>query len=314
MHAQFDGFDDSSTLMSKEVAVAFLRNYMNPGFNCSKIFDMPYFNSSSQTILDIKKKSQSPTLDRLKEMREMEDRLQQQWDNVMWLSWGNSWMSSHCDWKEVLMNHARLRIAQPAVNCLLFKAAISHEYQHSARFSNETSTKTLPLPSVSLATFADCPSHSIIMHHSQAGELLIHEGLAKLTHLCDYMLLVDKVKEPRIMHILWNQTHSDGDLYSDNSASSGEKNTTDGRIANSEYVDLTSVFTHDGVLGWRHVLKNFRNASFSPFVANETQQSRYLHSVQHPTHRASHAHISYASLVAQKYLEGVSKYYFSKFS
>ena len=37
----FDGFDDSSTIMNKKVALAFAEDYPDNGFNCSTIFDLP---------------------------------------------------------------------------------------------------------------------------------------------------------------------------------------------------------------------------------------------------------------------------------
>lgn len=70
------------------------------------------------------------------------------------------------------------------------------------------------------------------MHHWKAAEILLSETfpVSKVPHLCEYMLLVDKVKEPRDIFELWN------------------------RLIGNRYHDFSNVFLHDGVNGWHQVL------------------------------------------------------------
>ena len=59
----YDGFDDSSTIMSSGIADVFVENYPKPNFNCSKVFEKIAKNDT--TFIGASG----------------------------WMSWGNSWMS-----------------------------------------------------------------------------------------------------------------------------------------------------------------------------------------------------------------------------
>lgn len=79
--AMFDGFDDSSTLMSGDLASLFLSNYgLNPKLSCSHIL-----KSNDSKVLQA----------------------------ASFLSWGNSWMSSQCNWKKALVEATGAAVNTP---------------------------------------------------------------------------------------------------------------------------------------------------------------------------------------------------------
>jgi len=74
------------------------------------------------------------------------------------------------------------------------KTLHKHHNNHSAVLGNTL----IELP---------CISHPLILHHHQASQVLLHEENAyRVAHLCEYLLLVDKVKSPQIMYELYNRT------------------------------------------------------------------------------------------------------------
>lgn len=103
----YDGFDDSSTLMSAEVADAFLESYR---------------------VNDTEEKSVSPVQPRRAWLLQGEE----EWrcphvpasglnhNASIWLSWGNSWQSTLCGWRGALLHGRRrgLRINEPSMHCL----------------------------------------------------------------------------------------------------------------------------------------------------------------------------------------------------
>jgi hypothetical protein len=81
--AMFDGFDDSSTFMSREVAMAFAQHYGEEGFNCSAVLD------------------------------------ETEMDSNPWISWGNSWIHKNCNWQQALNETLGLPIREPNIKCML---------------------------------------------------------------------------------------------------------------------------------------------------------------------------------------------------
>ena len=222
--AMFDGFDDSSTFMSRDVALAFAQYYNNDmgerGFNCTRLVD--HVNTTV-------------------------------WDKAMWLSWGNSWMKERCDWGAVLKEKLNMQVIKPMVDCTTATAyAVSH------------SELKLEFP---------CMPHPIVLHHGSAGSVLLHEHAAEnghVKHTCEYMLLIDKVKEPLHMYDLWN-------------------------IASVEhhFHDFSEVFLHEGALGWANTLHTLAldeqkcrkekksGAEAQPSVDCIFEQKRKLQEIQH---------------------------------
>jgi hypothetical protein len=201
------GFDDSSTLMSGEIGEAFAIHYPEASFDCSEVW-----NSS----LAVQEKS------------------------FDWLSWGNSFI--YCNWKRVLENHLNISFISPGLYCINGKHSSEIEFP--------------------------CTSHPIIFHHAQAAEMFIWEfspmrfkkrknwndpyyedptfnesaanstslGGYKTNHVCEYLVTIDKIKNPhhiREMHRL-----------------SGNK--TDPHFKN-----LSAVFLHDGPSGWSIILDEY---------------------------------------------------------
>ena len=103
----FDGFDDSSTLMSNDVAAFFADHYLvdNEALNCSHIV------ASSDPAVAARSN---------------------------WLSWGNSWRGNLCNWREVLLRESqgRLNVSSPHMDCL---QAVQMDLQPSSGEGNQSS-------------------------------------------------------------------------------------------------------------------------------------------------------------------------------
>lgn len=72
----------------------------------------------------------------------------------------------------------------------------------------------------------------LILHHWKAAAILLTETspVQRVAHLCEYMLLVDKVKEPRDLFELWN------------------------RLTASHYHDFSAVFRYNDETGWQQAM------------------------------------------------------------
>lgn len=201
------GFDDSSTLMSGEIGEAFAIHYPETDFDCSEVWNCS---------LAVQAKS------------------------FDWLSWGNSFI--YCHWKRVLESHLNLTYISPALYCIA---------------GNHSGEVEFP-----------CTTHPIIFHHRYAAEIFINEftpmryrarkswadpfledptfnesfvnasllGGYKTNHICEYMVTIDKIKDPhhiRSMHQL-----------------SGNK-------TKPHFKNLSAVFLHQDDLGWKIILDEY---------------------------------------------------------
>lgn len=175
--AMFDGFDDSSTLMTRDVALAFADHYEQE-LNCSHVLDNP-----NSTI----------------------------WEEAVWQSWGNSWMRKRCDWMHQLRTQLHMHVLKPSMDCMTATAV---------NVSKQLTTLAFP-----------CADRAIIMHHGVAGSVLLQYNASHVRHTCEYMLLIDKVKDPDMMHTLW-------DAFSEHT-----------------YHDFSEVFLHEGDAGWLQTLE-----------------------------------------------------------
>lgn len=128
-----------------------------------------------------------------------------------WMSWGNSWMEIECDWRHRL-GALGLDVYKPIVQCL--SGLMSRQDQ------------------VELA----CVKRPLILHHSRAPHIIMQEeGPVAGSHLCEYMLFVDKVKEPEAMHKIYNLTHQQ-----------------------RHYHDFSAVLATDVQSGWQETLEELR--------------------------------------------------------
>ena len=100
-----------------------------------------------------------------------------------------------------------------------------------------------PVPPFTLGKMKDFPefvhfpchgSRGIIYHNNRAGyRLLDYEQKYHVQHMCEYMLLIDKIKTPRDMFELWNSATF------------------------NKYHDMSDVFLHSGVTGWLKLIEKF---------------------------------------------------------
>lgn len=227
----YDGFDDSSTFMSKDVALVFINHYPYHGLNCNKLIEN-----------------------------------KNQLDHSMWLSWGNSWMSRHCDWYHLLQHKFNLTVNNPIIHCM---KAIGSIY---------TNTKTGAVPSI----YFPCMKHPLILHHPHADvvilnnkeiyddlyneikkkdHMLIQKDIMnseyiknisneQVQHICEYMLFIDKVKEPSTMVSIWDHTK---DAHS--------------------YHDLSQVFLSTNESGWLETLKTLAIDEQQCIIASKSTSS-----------------------------------------
>ena len=243
----WDGFDDSSTLMSRDIAMVFATLYPTAGFNCSKMAD----------AVDHKARD--------------------------WLSWGNSWMNSRCGWRDKLklqgvsmvvpqLHKTELKCedvippsAAPSVApskggrlrrtgrrrldggeglepSSQLEAPDPHRLDGGIVGSNDydalTDAPRLIPPSRRLYTALPCPKFGgAIIHHASAGERLLAEPL--LVHLCEYTLFVDKVKDEKRLRALWSSVSG---------------------LTRPRYHDFSPVLTREGEQGWPLVVRKIEEA------------------------------------------------------
>jgi len=174
----FDGFDDSSTFMTRDIALAFANHY-DTELRCAQVMD--HENSTM-------------------------------WFDAIWQSWGNSWMKKRCDWMHQLRSRLHMSVLKPTIDCM-----------QATSFNLSKQNTKLAFP---------CTDHTIITHHGSAGSVILGGKAAHVPHTCEYMLLIDKVKDPGVMYALWEQ------------ASVGKT-----------FHDFSEVFLHDSDAGWLNTLQ-----------------------------------------------------------
>lgn len=131
-----------------------------------------------------------------------------------WTSWGNSWRHAICNWRQQLWTNFDMNVSTPDIKCV---DAVSEPYEidHLDR---------IQLP---------CLRRPLVLHHPIAGHLLTkEEHTGRELHVCEYMLLIDKIKETSTMQMIYNNTNK----------------------VEQHYHDFSSAFLHDKGLGWHDVL------------------------------------------------------------
>lgn len=162
-----DGFDDSSTFMTKEVVEAFHKYYPSPGFDCMEVV-----NSTKEAIIDLS----------------------------TWLSWGNSWRRSMCNWREVLKNFTGLNVITPDINGCSGEKELA-PYVHPVINSTQDleEPEDFPCMRMPFVYHARAPFQDIFSPYNVAYN--------HAYHMCEYFLFIDKVKEPWETQVMWNGTH-----------------------------------------------------------------------------------------------------------
>eukprot|EP00605_Chrysophyceae_sp_TOSAG23-4_P002346 GSChrysophyteH1.ASY1.ANO1.2594.1 assembled CDS len=202
----YDGFDDSSTIMSSDVADFFVDNYMIPHksnprvdaeLNCSTVVDA----EAGSKILE----------------------------DSIWMSWGNSWMSRFCNWKQVVedVQPELAPLHEPYMDCL---TGLKEKLNSSLSFEpdDKIMRDTMPIK------FPCQPHRPLVYHGSDAAPHLLRDhGAERSKHMCEYMLLIDKVKNDSEHYLLWNTA------------------------TESNYQDYSPVFLKDKEEGWLDVLSHF---------------------------------------------------------
>ena len=223
----FDGFDDSSTIMNLPVAKAFAKYYpYDIDFNCSHVFDLP--------------------------LKEQNIRIN---GSSNWLSWGNSWRSEQCNWRHLYWYKFRKKIATPFMNCFLEEGNVikyrkyfnnsttttinnhktnnnnnNHHHHHHHHHNNQKYLRPHDYVKGRKNDFP-CRVDGLIRHHQMMIVLLLSDPLVH--HICEHSLLLDKIKSPTDMYVLW-------------------------RIANeSNYIDYSEVFMNFGGLGWDKIINDY---------------------------------------------------------
>jgi hypothetical protein len=102
---------------------------------------------------------------------------------------GNSWMSNRCGWRSVLQSQLNMTINEPFLH--------NSSYLHCSgspppppSLSSTSSTDNTNGSSISRIELP-CPNIGMIFHSFDAGESLLSKN--KVEHMCEYVLLLDKV-------------------------------------------------------------------------------------------------------------------------
>ena len=283
--ALYDGFDDSSTLMTGDVAEFLADHYLvdKDALNCSKVIQ-----------------SHDEAMRR----------------NSQWLSWGSSWRTEFCDWGRVIAEESAGRfqkINKPIMDCLqAVQLSLQPDAPHNRNQSSEILTflvkdpapypkggyllrekplhvKTARRDRVRNASLSSVDSNNsagmnaseeikltnseikdrafhtdsnpwmnlpvhfpchqrrpLVWHDHKAGELLLryaphhesrrasHYRKERLAHLCENMLLIDKVKDPEHMEGLWRSTRK-----------------------TQNYGDFSPAFMYEDHTGWMRIISEF---------------------------------------------------------
>lgn len=238
----FDGFDDSSTIMSGEVGDTFLQQYPQAGYlpQYPRTDDAPFFPPHEGADAGSRECWECPQV-----------KVRGAQASTAWLSWGNSWKSDWCNWRRCLsMAPSSLAINEPAMQCFstntfvlrtfgfLSSAHLSPGNQTISRRHYNASTapemfNTSLVHSLAHVSGPCQPNFPLIYHHPRAPVVLLHRAAAESTrHICERILLVDKVKEPSEMFALWNTAVGD------------------------DFRDFSEVLMHDKHYGWYALLNN----------------------------------------------------------
>ena len=245
----YDGFDDSSTLMSRDIAMVFATLYPSVGFNCSKMAD----------AVD----------------RQARD----------WLSWGNSWMNSRCGWRNQLKAlgvsmvvpqlhktgllcedvpspvPAAAPSAKPSTAPLAAPSSVAssrrmllggrdtyavinlvhggihddNQTLFGSRVDDDTPKDAPRLSPHSRRLYVALPCPKVggaIIHHYAAGEKLLAEPF--VAHMCEYTLFIDKIKNDSRLRALWSSV---------------------GQLTHPMYHDFSPVLTREAEQGWPVVVQ-----------------------------------------------------------
>jgi hypothetical protein len=157
-----------------------------------------------------------------------------------WLSWGNSWIT--CGWKRALQHQFNISFVSPGLYCIR---------------GNHSDDNAFP-----------CAQHPIIFHHRYAAQIFIKEffpmryekqnqwndpfievpgfsekkvnvselGSYKTNHICEYMITIDKIKEPHHIHDMHRLA---------------------GNKTDPHFRNLSLVLMNDGNIGWQIILDEF---------------------------------------------------------
>jgi len=266
--ANYDGFDDSSTLMSASVGRSFVDNYRYDEFLGLESPNYLYKGNPTRQYLEHGEQDWNCPL---------VPKVGGNHSASTWLSWGNSWQTQLCGWRRAVEHGRRvaLRINQPIMHCLSadLETLRSHSnaqvrnqqkqqqqqqqqqkrlHQHSGlrnqRVSEtETDTRLLtyssaaptapPPPPPPLSADICRPAYPLVFHHPKAATVLRGLPPDPIAHVCEAMLLIDKVKSPEDVTALWL-------------AATG-----------NAFVDYSEVFLHDKYLGWHALLSKRDNST-----------------------------------------------------
>lgn len=144
-----------------------------------------------------------------------------------YLAWGNSWMRVNCDWIRQLQDRFNHSVIKPFAACGV--AAKKGEF-------------TVNLP---------CTSRPIILHHHKAaGIAMQEESEPRRRHLCQFMLLLDKIKEPTAIESLHIQSG----------------------LLTGPFYNLSMAFQSEDAAGWSSVLKGLeeQESACRGFAANNS--------------------------------------------
>jgi len=220
---KWDGYDDNLTLMTKDIAEAFT-HYPEPGFNCSRHAD-----------------DGDPA-------------------PKAFLSWGNSWQSKNCNWRQALYDRFNLSYITPWLWTNVFQCPGRAPLPMIHNTTYKPSANPTPAPTLSpngKMSKIDllCSSIAGTVHNHDAGRFLHYEKYVE--HMCEFVFVIHKV-----------QAH-DIDFMWDNATA-------------HDYHNMTSVFIMTGTGGWHEMIRVIKEKeSNCHLAANKTDCLRWRQRSRH---------------------------------
>lgn len=218
---QFGGFDDSSIIMSHDIAYLFASNYLtNEKFRC--------FDSSSGRSSNSSSSTTSISFHHLE-------------DNV-YLSFGNSWSSLACNWRKILST-LDVPINIPSSNCYGALFNYNSTFKYNGIYYNPYDSINAANTNSSTVLHAPCNNiYSLIYHNHNAMHYINTDNNNK--NICKSSLILDKIKKPSMILKLHRLSSNVSErMYLNYSHVFTNDNSIGWKIMINEYISMKEVLT-----------------------------------------------------------------------
>jgi len=228
---KWDGYDDNLTLMTRDITEAFAKHYPEPGFNCSHLAD-----------------DGNPA-------------------PKQFLSWGNSWMSKACGWREALYQHCNISYITPWLWTSVFPCPPDAPLPMAINTTFRPTGVPTPAPTTSSRSNLTkielkCPANvGATVHNHDAGRFMHYKS--HVEHACEFMFVIHKVNDADI-RFLWDNATA------------------------HNFHNMTPLFLMTGTGGWHElvrIVKEKESECYKSSNVSECSQWRHrrsLHNIFYP--------------------------------